>query len=700
MPDGTVVEVRPDGSTVEVKNDGEGTKFKTNKANKKLLIIKDKLKRKTKQVLLNNTRIGRKVRDGYQKAQESASNNFTTSQQDNILQMKAQIKEKLKDMPEISLKLQNDSEFTRLFNSFLLKNAANKPELINMLQNYELSGVNDAQIIKTLIETSGVGVTKFAQIISKDKTIMSNFEKSLPPQEFKNLQQALIECQSKCDFSRSVVDAQEELNKAFPSKKETSTATANDKSGQSYETTVSSEYTILKENSAGSVGATYWALDPNGNKVVVKMLKAGVDMEELGLEEKLFKKLIEVFAPTPEAANKYNTIIHNQYKDWYGELDFKQEGINNRRLTEGAQRYSVAQVQKVSKDGTMLVMDKAKGVQMNKLAEMLDYYKKNGLEKYNEKYKEDLSQNENQWLQNPDNILTELPTTLVKTFDEQMLFVKKGGGTVMHGDPHMGNLFVYSGEDGNLKIEFIDTGNCVVRNSSEIKGDIDFFSNYLVGNAQGVAKYFMKKGGVNPENEPELLKQITDNMNKLVFQKGQNITQFDKVQKELTSILEKAGLDIGTEDSNALKAQLQFISNISTLNALAGKPLDISAMFLDIPKALAQMAKNGINPLSSVKEALTYALHNNVDALGNALQFKIKKATVTTDSEVKPKNQSDTQENPITLTRETLLEIKDLVKNRHKLSEEDFNNKITTIANHAEVLRSQILEHINNLSNN
>ena len=64
MPDGTVVEVRPDGSTVEVKNDGEGTKFKTNKANKKLL-IKDKLKRKTKQVLLNNTRIGRKVRDGY-----------------------------------------------------------------------------------------------------------------------------------------------------------------------------------------------------------------------------------------------------------------------------------------------------------------------------------------------------------------------------------------------------------------------------------------------------------------------------------------------------------------------------------------------------------------------------------------------------------------------------------------------------------
>ena len=123
-------------------------------------------------------------------------------------------------------------------------------------------------------------------------------------------------------------------------------------------------------------------------------------------------------------------------------------------------------------------------------------------------------------------------------------------------------------------------------------------------------------------------------------------------------------------------------------------------MFLDIPKALAQMAKNGINPLSSVKEALTYALHNNVDALGNALQFKIKKASVTTDSEVKPKNQSDTQENPITLTRETLLEIKDLVKNRHKFSEEDFNNKITTIANNAEVLRSQIIEHINNLSNN
>ena len=39
-----------------------------------------------------------------------------------------------------------------------------------MILHYDLSGMNDAKLIKSLIETSGVGITKIAQIISKDKT--------------------------------------------------------------------------------------------------------------------------------------------------------------------------------------------------------------------------------------------------------------------------------------------------------------------------------------------------------------------------------------------------------------------------------------------------------------------------------------------------------------------------------------------------
>ena len=651
--------------------------------------IYDKVKTKAKDVIVNHTEVGRKLKEGVDRARYSASNSFRTTGQSNFEKIKSDVSDKLKNnFSEVTESLVQDSEFMRLFNSFMQKNTANKPELKEMFLHYDLSGMNDAKLIKSLIETSGVGITKIAQIISKDKSIMAKFEASLPPEEFKSLEDALINCQSKCDFSRTIEEAQIELDKAFPINGRNTKAV-------SVPGAPRGEYTITSEISAGSVGATYWALDSEGNKVVVKMLKDGVDMEQLGMEEKLFKKLMSTIASTPEDAHRYSVMIHNQYKDWYQELDFKQEAIYNKKLAEGAKRYTVANVTKVSKDGTSLIMDCAKGVQMNKLVKMLEFYKQNP-DEYAKTYKEEIESNP--WVANPQMILEELPTTLLKTFDEQMLFMKKGGETVMHGDPHMGNIFVYQDKDNKLKIEFIDTGNCVTRNSDQIKGDIAFFSNYLVGNSEGVAKYFMDKAGVDSNADPELLQNLSNSIDERIFKKGENITQFANVQKELNTILEEHGLEIGADESNALKAQFQFISNVSTLNALSGKPLDIGALFADIPGALTSMVRNGVNPISSVWGAVKYTYNNTVDAISNALQFKIKKPQ---EPEVKSTDLVEVQvsdNKTLKFTRKVLSDVKDYIKKRNTMTDEEKFNMINQIAQEAQVVRSQIEQLISHLT--
>jgi len=415
MPDGTVVEYI-NGKPVELGKVEESSYVRK---------IMNFTKNKAKSLILNNTTLGRDIRDGILYAKKSVETPFSSNKESIFDKAKNVVKQKInEDTQQIAKQLFGDPEFVRMFNSFVDKNFANKPELKDMILNYDLSGINDANLIKIIIESSGVGVTKIAQIISKDKSIMGKLEQSLPQDEFKNLQKALEECKSKCDFSRTIDEAQSELDNAFPYKDNSNLPIAKD--------ALKGKYTILAENSAGSIGATYWALDPDGNKVVVKMLKKSADMEELGLEEKLFKKIVQAIASTPEDAHKYQVMVHNQYKDWYTELDFKQESIYNRKLTNGAKRYTVAQVKEVSADGTVLIIEKAQGIPMDMLVDMLKVFKEGSLSEYQTIYSDKIK--EYPWLADPETILKDMPTTLLKTFDEQMLFMKKGGETVMHGD--------------------------------------------------------------------------------------------------------------------------------------------------------------------------------------------------------------------------------------------------------------------------
>lgn len=380
-------------------------------------------------------------------------------------------------------------------------------------------------------------------------------------------------------------------------------------------------YVLEKELSAGSIGAAYLVKRPDGSTAVLKMLKNGVTKEQLDMEEKIFTRVVKEFSSTPEEYAKNKNMLQSWYKDWKEELNFSTEFANNKLLATGAKRYKVAAVTDLSKDGTCLVMDKANGIQMNKLVNILEDYKANPAE-FATKYSKEIA--ENPWLANPEKVMKELPKTLLKTFDEQFLFLKKNGKTMMHGDPHTGNFFITADAKGKLIPEFIDTGNCVARSASQIKEDIKFFSNYMVGNSEGVAKYFVDQCGYSRADKALVTSQIAKDIETYIFGKKQKITKFVDIQNSISEILKKHGLQMSAENATAMKAQMQFFTAVSEAGKLSGQSFDMATLLKDIPQAVFGMIKNGVNPWSALKDALKFAYYNQQRAVGTAYQFSIK----------------------------------------------------------------------------
>jgi len=482
--------------------------------------------------------------------------------------------------------LKNDSEFMETWNKYLTKRETD-------LGKMNIDDLPPAKAYQVMIENGGVGPTKMAQIVSSNEKIMSQISDP-------DLVKAIRATRSNCSFSRTFDEAQKVLDDAFPNQ----------------------GFTLLKELSAGSVGATYLVKRPNGSTAVLKMLKKGVDKEQLQLEEKICNRLIKEFGDSSDEIVQLQKTMKNYYKDWADELNFATEYANNKLLATGAKRFKVADITHLSADGRCLIMDKANGIQMNKLIEIMKSYKADPAN-FATKYAKEISANP--WLANPEKVAKDLPKTLLRTFDEQFMFAKKGGKSIMHGDPHTGNFFITADKKGRLIPEFIDTGNCVTRTSAQIKDDINFFTNYFVGNSQGVANYFVKQCGYTGANKTELTKAIADDIQKTIFHGGQNITQFGTVQENIQVILEKHGLKLSTENATAMKAQMQFFTAIGEAGSLTGRSsIDMSVLLKDIPRATWDMARTGTNPWGAIKDAVKYAFNNVNSTVGNAYQFALK----------------------------------------------------------------------------
>ena len=545
------------------------------------------LLKESKNKLLNDTKIGRRLKEGVHNARAAVKNELHVP--DNTAGLVEEAEKRLQSNAAKAYKnLRNDKTFMEQFERFQSKREANQ-----IVQS--LDDLPEDKAIQVMIESMGIGSTKAAQIFGGNPKILEQMEQKYG----KEFVQALKNTKSGCFPTRTLEEAQSAVNKAFK--------------GQN----------IVVEKSMGvaSIGETYLVRRSDGSKAVLKMIKKGVDKEQLELEEKLLSRMAKEFTDSPEELAKIRSQLKTLYSDWGKELNFATELKNNRLLANGAKRYKVAKITDIAEDGSCIIMDKANGIQMNKLVSMLKDYKENPAD-FAEKYAKEIA--ENPWLKDPEKVIKELPTSLMKAFDEQFMFLKKGGKTVMHGDPHTGNFFITTNEKGKLIPEFIDTGNCVTRTSKQVADDIKFFTNYFTGNSRSVAEYFVKQCPHDAAQTESLTVKVAEDIQKEIFGKVQNIKNFSDVQTVINTILKKNGLSISPENATATKAQMQFFSAISEASHIAGSSPNITTIMCDIPQASWCMLKSGTNPYYAVKDAMKFAYHNQKQAVGTAYQFAIK----------------------------------------------------------------------------
>lgn len=465
------------------------------------------------------------------------------------------------------------------------KRVLDNPNLVKEMSE----SVDTVKKVKAGIELSGTGPTKIAQIVSNDPSVMARLDDEMPI-----LADALRQTKTDCNPGRTFEEAVEFLEESFPGK----------------------GYKLEKQLGVGSMGATYLAKSPTGERVAIKMIKNGVTPQSLKEEERLITDAISKVCSGDEL-EKTKAMLRDLYKGWAEELNLAQSLEYNKAFANGAQRYRVARVLDVAQNGESLVMEMADGIQMNKLMDLLSDYKANPAE-FAIKHADMIEKHP--WLSNPDKVMSELSGSITKAFSEQFLFLKNGQ-SVMHGDPHTGNFFITATKEGRLIPKFIDTDNCVIRTSKQIKDDITMFVNYLIGNPKKVAEYYVNQCGCAPADRAKYIQAVSEDLSRAIFNRKQNVTQFSRVQDIINSVLKKHGLSMSAENATALKSQMQFLKVISETGRLSGNGFNFTTLISDIPKAVYSMIKSGENPFTCLKDALVYTIRNPRNSIANAGQF-------------------------------------------------------------------------------
>ena len=470
---------------------------------------------------------------------------------------------------------------------------------------------NISDVFQLLIEQSGVGPTKLAQILSNMTDLMGKIQSFSP-----ELEDAIQQTRSNCNPSRTVEEAQADIDAAFPMDMGDGVLFYDEAnpilSGAQH------KYKVIKRMGTASMGETYLCEKANGDRCVVKMLKKGVDATQLELEEEFYTMLVETFNSNPESAKSQIEIIHNSYQSWAEELNFDAEFQNSQKLADNAKRYTVAKATQVSPDGQCLVMDLAQGVQMSELLDMMKFYKENPQE-YSAKFEKEIGRNP--WLGNPEKVIADLPKSLLGAFTEQFLFMDSNGQSIMHGDPHMGNYFIHPDAEGNLVPEFIDTGLCVTRTGETIKQDINFFASYFIGNSRGVAEYALERCNLSPDQKALVIDDVTADIQAQIFNQHTNITKPDFVSTKIDEILAQHNLKMSSDNSTSMKAQLQFLAAISEIKHLAGGRVEVSDIIQEMPKALWALTKNGAFPYQEIVDAIKFAFHNQTQTVSTIYQL-------------------------------------------------------------------------------
>ena len=478
-----------------------------------------------------------------------------------------------------------------------------KTRLDKLMASEEFKNMTREEQVQAIMENSNILLSKFAQTFSTDD--------SLPTEVSKIFKQFT----SNCTVSRNMTQAQQFADELYGAGK----------------------YTILKSFGAGTIGETYLAKTADGTEVVIKMLKDGVTPERFAEDRAVFIKYISEFVSDPAEKEYKTNLINSMFDAWDKELNFGLEAQGARDMAQGAQRFNVAQTLEVGSyngQNVSLVMEKADGVRLDNLLEMIKLYKENPTE-YFSKYANEIEANPA--LKNPESWMNDLGTAYQKAQNEQAMFVGENGTRTLHADPHPGNVFIdFDPQTNKPIINYIDTGNTVQRTNSQTLQDIGLSINMMFGNSEGIARSMMD-GATLPAgaDEEALVKQFAQMLDDRLYKAGVNLKSTQYTQNTINGIMKELNIVPNAGNSNLMKATLQRIETSRAINRVCGTS---SSKAVDIKDLAAGILKSfKVNPKETwqtITPIIKWAYKNNDQAMITFFQMIMKNANTQTATTV------------------------------------------------------------------
>ena len=478
-----------------------------------------------------------------------------------------------------------------------------KTRLDKLMASEEFKNMTREEQVQAIMENSNILLSKFAQTFSTDD--------SLPTEVSKIFKQFT----SNCTVSRNITQAQQFTDELYGAGK----------------------YTILKSFGAGTIGETYLAKTADGTEVVIKMLKDGVTPERFAEDRAVFIKYISEFVSDPAEKEYKTNLINSMFDAWDRELNFGLEAQGAKDMAQGAKRFNVAQTLEIGSyngQNVSLVMEKADGIRLDNLLEMIKLYKENPAE-YFSKYAEEIEINPA--LKNPESWINDLGTIYQKAQNEQFLFVGSDNTRTLHADPHPGNVFIdFDSQTNKPIINYIDTGNTVQRTNSQTLQDIGLSINMMFGNSEGIARS-MLDGAILPvgADKEVLVKQFAQMLDDKLYQAGVNLKSTQYTQNTINSIMKELNIVPNAGNSNLMKATLQRIETSRAINRVCGtspsKAVDINDLATGILKSFKVNPKETWQTITPI---IKWAYKNNDQAMITFFQMIMKNANTQTATTV------------------------------------------------------------------
>lgn len=471
-----------------------------------------------------------------------------------------------------------------------------KERYANLTSSERYLNMTKTQQEQALVENTNILLAKFAQTFSGMD--------DLPPE----MSDLLRSFTSKCKATRSPQEAQEFINKLYGEGK----------------------YTFVRDFGGGTIGETYLATTQDGKQVIVKALKKGVTPEKFAEDRKMFTNYINEFVSDASDKEYKLKLINGMFDAWDKELDFGIEAQNAKKMANGAERFKVCQTLELGVENgqnVSLVMEKADGVALDKLLEMVEFYKKHP-DEYLTKYAQEIK--EHPALKTPDKWTKKLGPAFQKAQNEQVMFVGESGKRTIHGDPHAGNVFVdFDTQKFDPKITYIDTGNVVERTSAETLDDICLSLNMMLGNSKGVADA-MLEGAILPSgaSKAEVSEKLAKILDERLYKADVNLKSTQYTQNTINNAMKELNIIVNPNNSNLMKATLQRIETSRAINGVCGtsssKVVDIKDLARGVLKSLKKDRKGTMKKIIPI---LKWAKENDDQAMQTFFQMIIKQST-------------------------------------------------------------------------